>query len=90
MQHKITLMQQGAAQPHVYPKDLMRLELIDPPAEIWDLLEGAIAPYFKKIRIYKSNSQSLSKVRDTLLPKLISGELRLPPEIVRGEDQKLN
>jgi type I restriction enzyme S subunit len=33
---------------------------------------------------------TLGQLRDTLLPKLISGELRLPPEAVCGEDTKLS
>ena len=87
-QLKITLMQQGAAQPHVYPKDLMRLELVDPPSQIWNLLEDTIIPYFKRIKVNELHSQSLGKARDTLLPKLISGELRLPSEVSADAEQQ--
>jgi type I restriction enzyme S subunit len=88
-QAKITLMQQGAAQPHVYPKDLMRLELVDPSSQIWNLLEDTITPYFKRIRVNELHSKSLGKARDTLLPKLISGELRLPSDALADAKQQL-
>ena len=37
-----------------------------------------LASYFAKSEVNDKQSQSLAKLRDTLLPKLISGELRIP------------
>jgi type I restriction enzyme S subunit len=88
-QNIITLMQQGAAQPHVYPKDLMRLELVNPPSEIWDFLEATITPNFKRIKANKLSNKSLISARDILHPKLISGELRLPSEALAEAEQQL-
>ena len=36
------------------------------------------------MKVIKSQNQTLSTLRDTLLPKLMSGELRVPEEIVAG------
>jgi len=76
-QDQITHMQQGAAQPHVYPKDLLRLRLANPPRTRWQEMETTIAPLFHKISVNEKENQNLTKLRDTLLPKLISGELRI-------------
>ncbi|UYM18190.1 restriction endonuclease subunit S domain-containing protein [Endozoicomonas euniceicola] len=35
-------------------------------------------PYFQRIVSIQKEANQLTKLRDTLLPKLISGELRIP------------
>lgn len=77
-QYEISKMQQGAAQPHVYPKDLMRLVLPDAPYILWDHLERAVIPFFERFKLGLREIRSLSELRDTLLPKLLSGQLRIP------------
>ena len=78
-QAKIYHMQQGAAQPHIYPSDLMRLQLAYPESdELWCRALDLIAPMFLRIGNADKESVVLSELRDTLLPKLISGELRIP------------
>ncbi|MDB4420963.1 restriction endonuclease subunit S [Pseudomonadales bacterium] len=54
--------------------------VITPSVETADLFENMIRPYIKKINDLERNSNNLEKTRDTLLPKLISGELRLPSD----------
>ena len=70
-------MQQGAAQPHVYPKDLLRLLLANPAPTIWQDMEKTIKPSFHRMFKNEKENQTLTGLRDTLLPKLISGELRV-------------
>lgn len=77
-QYEITRMQQGAAQPHVYPKDLMRLVLPDAPNDICEHLEIMISPFFEKSKYSLQEIGILSNLRDTFLPKLLSGQLRIP------------
>lgn len=78
-QDKIFHMQQGAAQPHIYPSDLMRLQLAYPDSdELWYRALDLISPMFLRIGNADKESAVLSELRDTLLPKLISGELRIP------------
>jgi type I restriction enzyme S subunit len=78
-QEKIYHMQQGAAQPHIYPSDLMRLQLAYPESDkLWRHALDLIAPMFLRIGNADKESVVLSEFRDTLLPKLISGELRIP------------
>ena len=85
-QSQITNMQQGAAQPHVYPKDLLRLRYANPPTNIWIKTEKIIESLFAKIKKNKAQFQTLAKLRDTLLPRLISGELRIPAAEKMAED----
>ena len=40
--------------------------------------EGLVAPFFERLTCNGRASKSLAHMRDTLLPKLISGELRIP------------
>lgn len=39
--------------------------------------EGSVSPYFEKMLLNKSQINILEKMRDTLLPKLMSGEVRV-------------
>jgi len=74
-QNKITWMQQGAAQPHIYPSHLMRLDFIDCGSKLWSYFEDMISPMFNRLASNEREVQTLQKTRDTLLPKLLSGEL---------------
>lgn len=76
-QEEIYSMQQGAAQPHIYPSDLKRLSIADAPEPVWQSLEKLLAPMFALIRNNEQESQTLAATRDLLLPKLMSGEIRL-------------
>lgn len=49
-----------------------------------------VKPMFDKILANGQQTVELEKLRDTLLPKLISGELRLPPEASADAEQPLN
>jgi len=74
-QYQITRMQQGAAQPHIYPSHLMRLDIIDCGEKLWNYYENTIKPMFNKIAENRLQIQTLQQTRDTLLPKLLSGKL---------------
>jgi type I restriction enzyme S subunit len=74
-QREIVAMQKGAAQPHVYPKDLMRLPVISPPESLIDFFEGKISSSFLLISNLVKQNKSLAKARDLLLPRLMNGEI---------------
>ena len=77
-QDNIYFMQQGAAQPHIYPSDLMRLNICMPESKnLGHLFHKFVTPLFEKIGSADAKIQTLSKVRETLLPRLISGQLSL-------------
>jgi len=53
-------------------------KLASPPNnEIWDAFSRIVSPQFENIKANAVASESLAQLRDTLLPKLISGELRV-------------
>jgi type I restriction enzyme S subunit len=77
-QEKIYFMQQGAVQPHISPSDLMRLKVVSPNnIKIVTNFNTTISTLFERIRVANLEIQILSNIRDTLLPRLISGHLRL-------------
>ena len=78
-QEKIYFMRHGAVQQHISPSDLMRLKLSFPNnIEIVSIFNDNISLLFKRISVANLEIQILSNIRDTLLPKLISGKIRLP------------
>lgn len=76
-QSEIYKMQHGAAQPHVYPSDLARLGIVDAPDSLWMALEGILEPLFALVAANEEEGQNLARIRDLLLPKLMSGEIHL-------------
>lgn len=51
------------------------LEFIMPPADKLQMFEELIAPIFEKIKTNSKQIQSLTQLRDILLPKLMNGEV---------------
>ena len=49
-----------------------------PPQPVLTAFDAQIAPTFAAIHANEEQSRSLAAVRDTLLPKLLSGELTVP------------
>jgi type I restriction enzyme S subunit len=77
-QEKIYFMQQGAAQPHIYASDLMRLTVCLPKDyRLVAAFNTLVTPLFNSIKIANNQIHTLSNLRDTLLPRLISGKLDL-------------
>lgn len=68
----------GAKMPRVNWKDLAAYELIVPARDIAEAFTAAVQPLLNRMAANVFESQTLSTLRDTLLPRLISGQLRLP------------
>ena len=60
---------------HVTGQDLKRLKTFFPPDEILEKFNQVVEPLFKKVYFNLHESRTLATLRDTLLPKLLSGEL---------------
>ena len=70
--------QTGAVQPHVKPSDIHDFELVIPDKEsIYDF-QDKVKPFFDRIASLQKESSRLSLLRDTLLPRLMSGEIEIP------------
>ncbi|MCK9525606.1 MAG: restriction endonuclease subunit S, partial [Limnochordia bacterium] len=74
-QFEITRLQRGAAQPHVYSKDLMSLDSHVVPIHILNEFSGKVEPIMQMVRNLSIKNNNLRQTRDLLLPKLISGEI---------------
>ena len=66
--------------------ELKSLPLVVPSESLRKMFEGIIEKLFDKITITHNNSIHLSEIRNALLPKLISGELRIPDDEKMIED----
>lgn len=74
---EVTHLQRGAAQPHVYPKDLMRLEALDVSKHILEMFSEKVSPIFLLIKNLTIRIENLRQTRDLLLPRLLSGQIEL-------------
>lgn len=74
-QTEVTLMQQGAAQPHVYPRHLERLGLVVPPESLLKLFQQNVGPGFRQMGALERYNQRLAEARDLLLPRLMNEDI---------------
>jgi type I restriction enzyme S subunit len=61
----------------VNSKTIKGMKLIVPPTEIIKSFSNNTRPLFEQIRCLQQESRRLAELRDTLLPKLMSGELKV-------------
>ncbi|MEQ1621269.1 MAG: restriction endonuclease subunit S [Methylococcales bacterium] len=78
----------GTTQKYLSLKALREISLLIPPDSVMAVFSEIISPVFEKIHQNNCEAQTLANLRDTLLPRLISGQLRLPEaEILIKETQ---
>ena len=68
----------GGAYPAVRPDVVASTPCTLPPDEVMRVFESAARPLLDAVGANSEQAQTLSTLRDTLLPRLISGQLRLP------------
>ena len=68
----------GAVQPKISQANLKSVPITMPPINLLNQYNNIIKPIFNQIRINHNQIQQLSTLRDTLLPKLMSGEIKVP------------
>ena len=69
--------QTGSAQPHIYPQHIAELPISKLENEDVFKYEKQVEPLFKMIGKNKEENKYLEQLRDTLLPKLMNGEINL-------------
>ena len=77
----------GAVQPKLNKKNLNSIKFVIADKETIIKFENFIKSYFQKIRILNKENKKLIELRDTLLPKLMSGELEIPDDIEVNSDE---
>ena len=73
----IDVIKKGAAQPFVSNGDIAKLPLVWPGHEFASNFSKIVVPLIRRKERNEAESETLAKLRDTFLPKLISGELRI-------------
>jgi type I restriction enzyme, S subunit len=61
----------------VRPEDLLRMGIAIPTAAARESYSTTVGPLLSKVAQNREESQTLATLRDTLLPKLLSGEIRV-------------
>lgn len=62
---------------HIQRKHLTDARIAVPPPDVMDKFDSTIAPLFEQIINNALQSKTFAQLRDTMLPKLISSELRI-------------
>jgi type I restriction enzyme, S subunit len=57
---------------------LAGIRVVAPPGDLLEAFENQVSPVLRRVRTALNETRSLANLRDILLPKLISGELRVP------------
>jgi len=74
----LTLSSTSSIADAVNSKTVRGLPLVVPSAAVLVAFQDAIVPLFQRMKLVGKQAQTLATLRDTLLPRLISGQLRLP------------
>lgn len=73
----LVLKQTGGAQQHINKNDVETHEIIVPSTELISQFDEIIRPLFDQISVNCFEVNKLEQLRDTLLPKLMNGEIDL-------------
>lgn len=73
-----------AVQANTSLKNLSDLKITCADDETINAFNDAMSDYYNLIGINKKQSETLSQLRDTLLPQLISGKVRIPREMIES------
>lgn len=76
----------GSAQANISGAALISYPVVIPSSDVLEHFNGVIAPVLESILSNHEQAQNLAQLRDTLLPRLISGQLRLPEAEVMSEE----
>lgn len=74
--------QTGGAQQHINKEDVNNFLFLYPGKFLMDVFTSLVRPSFTEIGNLQFQAESLKNLRDSLLPKLISGELQIPKEML--------
>lgn len=74
----------GSAVPSMTTKVLNNLPIVRAADHVLEQFDALISAYFRNSEQNNQESQTLTKLRDTLLPKLISGDLQIEQQNEEG------
>ena len=65
-------------------ENIKDIKIVIPSFSIQKVYEQLVNPYFERIKQNTKSSNILIKMRDSLLPKLMSGQIRVPVEVIKN------
>jgi type I restriction enzyme S subunit len=74
MRRMLEELAKGTAQANLSPIETAKMEIQIPPIDLLERYSKEATPLLEKVLINKNHIRSLTKLRDTLLPKLMSGD----------------
>ena len=74
--------QTGGAQQHINKEDVNSFLIVYPGKKLMDAFTDVVKGMFAEVGVLLDQSISLAEVRDSLLPRLISGEIEIPKEML--------
>lgn len=74
--------QTGGAQQHINKEDVNAFSIVYPGKKLMNAFTQVVEPLFAQIGVLLHNSITLATIRDSLLPRLISGDLQIPEEML--------
>ena len=74
----------GAAQQNISKEIVEKCPLVIPTEKVLLEFDDLMAPIFEKLKSIRFENQALGELRDSLLPRLISGELEIPAELLEA------
>jgi type I restriction enzyme S subunit len=74
--------QTGGAQQHINKEDVNAFPIIYPGKELMDTFSSIVVNVFAEISVLVKQSILLTEICDALLPRLISGDLQIPEELI--------
>ena len=68
----------GSALPRIVIKDIKRIQIVIPPDSLITKFAECFDPFSESIVLNCREIRTMSKIRDLLLPELMSGKIRVP------------
>lgn len=83
MQYRVYALQSGGAQPHVYSKDMKNLHILWPSTEEQQQIADTLSSAQREIDLLKQLADKYKTQKRGLMQKMLTGEWRVKPEVVR-------
>jgi type I restriction enzyme S subunit len=80
--HRLISAQTGGAQQHINKEDVNNFNIIYPNQALVSKFTSEVSAIFLQIGVLLKQSMTIVSIRDSLLPRLISGELEIPEEML--------
>lgn len=80
----------GSAQSNISPTNIAKMKVVLPDKRYFNMFNAEFSGLIKFITELSYENEKLIDIRDTLLPKLLSGEIELPDDMEVTEDVQIS